>query len=407
MPDPTSSAILAPELAEGRSATCQACGSRGLEAFYAARSVPIHSCVLLPSKEEALRFPRGDLLLGFCAACGFIQNLRFDPSLLDYSHDYEESQGFSARFNEFARWLAEDLIQRHGLRGKTVLDIGCGKGAFLELICELGPNRGVGIDPASAPERISADDAGRVRLIRDFYDEASSHLTGELVACRHTLEHVAPVRTFVELMRRSVEGTEGAALFIEVPDVERVLREAAFWDVYYEHCSYFTLGSLERLLRSTGYEPVRSQRAFDDQYLLVDAKLSAQADPSAVPHDDLPGLAADVRRFAEKSAAHVEEWRRVLSGVRATGGRAVVWGAGSKAVAFLTSLGVGDVIEYAVDINPFKHGTYLPGAGQRVVEPGFLAEYRPDLVLAMNRIYLGEIGDELRRMAVSAELLAV
>jgi hypothetical protein len=29
-------------------------------------------------------------------------------------------------------------------------------------------------------------------------------------------------------------------VLFELPDVLRVLEEVAFWDVYYEHCSYFT-----------------------------------------------------------------------------------------------------------------------------------------------------------------------
>ena len=41
-----------------------------------------------------------------------------------------------------------DLIRRYDLRGKEVIEIGCGKGEFLSLLCEVGDNRGVGFDPA-------------------------------------------------------------------------------------------------------------------------------------------------------------------------------------------------------------------------------------------------------------------
>ena len=30
-------------------------------------------------------------------------------------------------------------------------------------------------------------------------------------------------------------------MFFQVPDMSRVLRDLAFWDIYYEHCSYFTV----------------------------------------------------------------------------------------------------------------------------------------------------------------------
>jgi len=85
----------------------------------------------------------------------------------------------------------------------------------------------------------------------------------------------------------------------------------------------------------------------------------------------------------------------------------VVWGAGSKAVAFLTTIGRGSAIRHAVDINPHKHGTYLAGAGQRVESPEFLRDHPPALVIAMNPIYLSEIGGALAELGVAAQLESV
>jgi hypothetical protein len=33
---------------------------------------------------------------------------------------------------------------------------------------------------------------------------------------------------------------DDTAVFFETPDAKRVLAEGAFWDIYYEHCSYFS-----------------------------------------------------------------------------------------------------------------------------------------------------------------------
>jgi hypothetical protein len=73
----------------------------------------------------------------------------------------------------------------------------------------------------------------------------------------------------------------------------------------------------------------------------------------------------------------------------------------------LTTLGLGDEIDYVVDINPLKHGTYLAGTGQQVVAPEFLKTYEPDLVIVMNPVYCDEIGQQLRDMGLAVELLAV
>ena len=76
-------------------------------------------------------------------------------------------------------------------------------------------------------------------------------------------------------------------------------------------------------------------------------------------------------------------------------------------MAFLNTLGTTEDIQYAVDINPFKHGTFLAGTGQECVSPEFLKEYQPDLVVAMNPVYLDEIGRDLHAMGLHPELTAV
>jgi hypothetical protein len=85
-----------------------------------------------------------------------------------------------------------------------------------------------------------------------------------------------------------------------------------------------------------------------------------------------------------------------------------VWGGGSKAVAFLTALAPGQEIELVVDVNPHKHGTYLPGTGQRVVRPEALVHVRPDVAIVMNPIYEAEIRATLDSMELrDVELVAL
>jgi len=151
--------------------SCPSCNSRGLSIFYTVNDIPVHSCLLMPSKEEALKYPRGNLQLGFCPGCGFITNTLFDPGVHKYSTQYEETQGFSACFNAFAKSLAQKLVDKYDIHNKTILEIGCGKGEFLALMCQLGDNRGIGIDPAYVPERNPGGAASRIEFIQDFYSE--------------------------------------------------------------------------------------------------------------------------------------------------------------------------------------------------------------------------------------------
>ncbi|HEV8098893.1 MAG TPA: class I SAM-dependent methyltransferase, partial [Gaiellaceae bacterium] len=337
-----------------------------------------------------LSFPTGELRLALCPACGFVTNTAFDPLLQDYSLDYEETQAFSPHFVEFLEELARDWVERYDLRGKRVLEIGSGKGEFLLLLHELGVADAIGVDPGFVPGRV--EERPGLRFLRELYSERHAGLEPDAIVCRHTLEHIQPVGDFVRGLRASL-------LLFELPDVLRVLREGAFWDLYYEHASYFSPGSLARLFRSAGHEVLELELTYDDQYILIEAR---PGEGGRLPLEEPPGVVAQaVAEFRRVHGETESRWRERLAAAE----RPVIWGAGSKGVAFLTTLGAG--IELAVDVNPFKQERFLAGSGVQVVAPEALREYRPDLVVAMNPVYLGEIGSTLSGLGVETHLEAV
>lgn len=114
-----------------------------------------------------------------------------------------------------------------------------------------------------------------------------------------------------------------------------------------------------------------------------------------------------VRTFGREVEQSISDWRDRLRSHQSAGRTTVVWGAGSKAVAFLTKIGRDIDIRYAVDVNPYKHGTFLAGTGQEIVAPAFLRECRPGVVLVMNPVYVDEISEDLRGLGVEAEILAL
>jgi hypothetical protein len=182
----------------------------------------------------------------------------------------------------------------------------------------------------------------------------------------------------------------------------------AFWDIYYEHCSYFSLGSLARLFRRCGFDVLELSRDYADQYLMLEARPQQGNVRHTLPQeDDLAELRRDVAFFTQQISPQLTAWRQRLQHWQRTGQRVAIWGGGSKGVAFLTTLGVQDEVGYVVDINPYKHGTYMAGTGHEVVGPEFLRDYRPTVVIVMNPIYCEDIRNDLTRLGLTPELLTV
>jgi hypothetical protein len=374
-----------------------------MELFFAIDGIPSSSCALLHSPEEARAFGRGELELEVCHDCGFIQNGRFDPRLVDYTVPYEESQAFSPRFLDFQDQVVNALATSYELAGKTILEIGCGKGAFLESICSATGARGIGVDPAGDFSRVSPD--VDLTLLRETFDGSRQDLTGDLICCRHTLEHISEVGAFVDLVAEALRQTTGSVGFFELPDTQRILQEGAFWDVYYEHCSYFTAGSLSRLIQSRGLEVTTLELGFDDQYLLLHARAREQTATR-----DPGGVEATVemcRTFSESAGREIRRWQEIIGEHANRGRRVVLWGAGSKSVGFLSALGHDAAIESVVDVNPYKQRSFLPVSGHEIVPPEALREIEPDVLVVMNPTYTGEITDMVGRLGLQPDILSL
>jgi SAM-dependent methyltransferase len=384
---------------------CPNCGSDPMVPVYALDNIPVHSTINLSSRQKALVFPTGRLRLGFCRDCAFLSNTVYDASVQDYSAECEESQHVSPTFNSFAQRLAQRWIDAYSLRNKTILEIGCGKGEFLTLMCELGSNYGIGIDPSYQPSRTTSSAAKRMRFINDLYSEKYAGIEADCIMCRHTLEHIGPTAQFVSMIRRAVGNRKDMLVLFELPDATRVLREAAFWDIYYEHCSYFSPGSLARLFRACGFDLLELTRDYADQYILLAARpANSPTSPAFDLEHDLDPMRALVSEFRHAVPHSIEKWRSLILHAKSKGQKTVIWSALSKAVSFLTTLDVGDAIEFATDINPHRHGRFLPITGQEIVPPQLLRDYRPDHVILMNPIYHEEVRRDLDRLGLAPKI---
>ena len=390
--------------------TCPVCSSANVEIFFEMKDIPVHCNVLLATREEAVSAPRGDMKLGFCHECGHIYNYVFNPKLMMYTQAYENSLHFSPRFQRYAEELAKDLISRYDLHNKTIIEIGCGKGDFLKLMCDLGGNRGFGFDASYEPELMVYDlveektSQERFTVIQDFYSEKYSLYNADFICCRHVLEHVEFPNDFLNNIRSAIGSRPHAVMYFEVPNALWTLRDLGVWDLIYEHCSYFTPDSLAYLFSTSGFEVIRLEEQFGRQFLGIemkpkihlverDSRLAQRAE-----RDRSPVQLA--QSFEENYRAKVQGWKKHFEQFQREGKRVVVWGGGSKGIKFLNVLNqhadlpAGDTqagVEYMVDINPRKQGMYVAGAGQKIVGPEFLRVYKPDVVIVMNPIYQEEI----------------
>ncbi|MBE0655222.1 MAG: SAM-dependent methyltransferase, partial [Bacteroidales bacterium] len=173
-------------------------------------------------------------------------------------------------------------------------------------------------------------------------------------------------------------------------------------------CTYMSPGSLARLFRLNNFEVLDMYLEYDNQYLFIEAKPvktpSTRIHPLEESVEELKKL---TREFVEKINIQLGEWREKLTKFKEENKKVVIWGGGSKSVGFLTHFHDLGVIKHVVDINPHMQGNYIPGIGLQYVGPEFLIEYKPDVIIVMNSVYIEENRKTLNAMGLDPLLLGL
>ena len=342
--------------------------------------VPIIPNRPLKSADESESF--GRMLLRVNRENALVENAAFDPELIQYDADYQNNQAMSAAFEAHMKSVLE-LIKTGYPEGAKVVEVGCGKGDFLELVQADGWFDITGYDGAYE---------GNNPAIETRYLEATDRITADLVVLRHVLEHILRPQDFLRLLR---EIFGDAGIYVEVPDFDWIKTNQAFFDVTYEHVNYFTQESLSGLFAST-----RSRGLlFGDQYQFVIGDLAE------LRHNEFNRAYDREDAWAELNFDELfPEFRSVVAELEASAsGKAIyVWGAATKGVMFChhlqrTSPAIFERISAAVDINPMKANRFMPSVHLPILTvDAFCDQVNGDeMIVIMNPNYRDEIVAEL------------
>lgn len=331
------------------------------------RGLPVFQNKVYGTAEAALAAVRGDVELRQCAASGLVFNERFDPALLDYDKDYQNEQACSPAFQRHLDQVRALLIRHFGLKRKGI-EIGCGKGHFFEMLCKAGADV-TGYDPAY--------EGDNPRIARTYFGHGVGVMQTppDYIVLRHVLEHILSPWDFLEQL--AAQCGDRTKIYIEVPCFDWIVRQNAFYDVFYEHVNYFT----HEVLNASFSCVHESGNFFGGQYLYLVADLGSFSRP----------VQFRGKRF---SRLRMEEYlSSLLQHRRQNTGRALIWGAGAKGTTFANLLlAHGADIDAIVDINPAKQDKFAGGSGLPILSPASAAQRLQGAdVFVMNPVYFDEI----------------
>ncbi len=381
---------------------CPICRSNSLATFLRRKQVPVYQNLIMKDQRSALEIPRGDLSLAVCEDCGFVFNQDFEPSMMSYGEDYNNTQSCSSLFDDYLSNLARKLVVEKGVKNSRVVEVGCGKGQFLRKLIDMGGNIGYGFDPSYVGP--DTDLEGRLRFKKCYYGKEWAYIPADVIVCRHVIEHLPDPLDLLYTIRRALLNSPRARVFFETPSVEWILRNQVIWDFFYEHCSYFTEASLTTAFEASGFCVESVQPVFGEQYLWLEARpLSQDKEPAVTKRPgSMPDLATE---FAASESALKELWRVRVQKLAAKG-KIAIWGGGAKGVTFANLIDPERRwIACAVDLNPHKQGGFLPGTGHPIIGYQELRPYNVWAAVLMNSNYRDENFALLRCADLKVELI--
>ncbi len=340
--------------------------------------------------------------------CGLVQLRHSVPgSILYQSYWYRSgvNQTMTRNLHDIAR-QAEEMV---GLRpGDLVVDIGCNDGTLLDGY-ETSNLRHLGFDP-SDQGRYAVEKGYEV--VRDFYsyellrtryaDQQARVITS--IAMFYDLEQP---RAFVNDVAMAL--AEDGVWVIELHYLATMLERNEFDVIVHEHLEYYSLAVVERLLAEAGLAVVRAElndinggsiRLFirrAGRFASEGADAKALAELRISEFEMALDAPDPYERFATAAAKIRDDLSALCRRLVADGKTIHVYGASTKGNTILQYAGVGvDLIPYAADRNPDKHGSQTIGSNIPIISEERSRELLPDYYLALPWHFLDEFLDRER-----------
>ena len=354
---------------------CRVCGHvLGAKALLSFNNMP-KSAQNFPDADSLSQDKGENLDIFGCPGCGLAQ-LTVLP--VPYYREVIRAAAFSEEMRTFRHKQFGHFVKKYRLKGRKVLELGCGRGEYLSIMKRQGV-KAYGLE-YSKPA-VDCCKSMELNVERGYLSTGSKPLKNgpfDAFYIMNFLEHFPDPKSGLEAMGDNLRS--GGIGLVEVPNFDMIIRKQLFSEFIKDHLLYFTKDTLETALKLSGFEVLESKVVWHD-YIIS----------SVVKKRELPVLDSfydSFQKIKKELTAFLGKHRK---------GRVAVWGASHQALAVMALAELAGKISYVVDSASFKQGKFTTATHIPIVSPELLDLQPVSAIIIMAASYSDEVARIIKK----------
>ena len=376
---------------------CRSCGSSDIAPILSFSPTALcESYSTEPSEDDC--YP---LELSLCSICCLLQANHVIPDGEVFRHYYRNSLSISRDSSYIDDYVTDVIFRWNETRNPFVVQIGSHDGGLLASFKEAGC-RVLGVESNKWLAQIGVSKGIETKAVHfgptitraliEEYGYADVVLIDNSFGSQHP-DHIANIQkpaTYAAAVFDLL--AEDGLLAVQTNDIKKMLNGGVFDLFYHEHCSYFSQNSICKLFVSVGLGLVdvdtmdknsAASRFFFKKLARPDSKTNNSQIIMNCGESRTDRLCQ--LKVYKTFRAQVEKKKiSLLSELDRYAGRHIVgYGASASSTTLIYEFELADYLDFLVDDNPDRVGTYSPGWNLPVKGVDYLYEEEIDLILIL------------------------
>ena len=311
-----------------------------------------------------------DLNLFQCSSCGLVQ---LSEKPVSYYKEVIRASSFSDEMKKFRGEQFVSWVDKYNLKGKSILEVGCGRGEYLSILKQTEVSLAHGIEYSK--ESVSSCINSELSVTKGFFGDENFVLPKQKYdgfICLNFIEHWPNPNKVLAHLKKNL--SEDAIGIVEVPNFDMILKQGLYSEFISDHLFYFTKDTLTFMLNYNGFEVIECSVIWHDYILSAVVRKRKRIDLSLLKSRKL-NVETELNSFIDKF-----EKKEVA-----------IWGAGHQSLAVMSLAKLENKIRYVVDSAPFKQGKYTPATHFPIVAPIELVNNPVKAVIIIAASYSNEV----------------